>query len=156
MRITKRRLTGLREESDAIAIEFAFVLPVLIVLLLGIVQFGYAFWVQINMNNGAREAARELAVGTATVGTATVVGCAATSSGTAAEVACDSLLAVMGTYTLTACAPGTADTSLCPDATNDVAMRVTIQSSQIALGDIWGFFDSGTMVAEAVMRWGGS
>ena len=48
------------------AIEFAFIVPVLIILLAGIIQFGYALFIQNNMTNAAREGARSLAVGAVT------------------------------------------------------------------------------------------
>ncbi|NYF09241.1 Flp pilus assembly protein TadG [Leifsonia sp. AK011] len=52
----------LRETSElgAAAVEFALVLPVLLVLLLGIVEFGTAFNAQILLTNAAREAARSM------------------------------------------------------------------------------------------------
>jgi hypothetical protein len=91
-------------------------------------------------------------VGDATVGTATVVGCAAADTGSAAEVACGFLSGLAGsTFTLTACDGSTGTTAVCARSI-DVGMRMTIPRSQLALGDILGFFDAGTMVAEAVMR----
>ena len=46
-----------------VAVEFAFVLPVLLMIVAGIIQFGAIFFLQNNMSNAAREAARALAVG---------------------------------------------------------------------------------------------
>ncbi len=39
-------------------VEFAFVLPILLVIMLGIVQLGFVFSSQIGLTNGIREAAR--------------------------------------------------------------------------------------------------
>lgn len=48
----------LRSESGAAAVEFALILPVFLVLLLGIIEFGSAYNAQILLTNAAREAAR--------------------------------------------------------------------------------------------------
>lgn len=50
-----------------IAIEFALIMPILLLFLLGIVQFGSAFFMQNNMLNTARELARRLATEQMTV-----------------------------------------------------------------------------------------
>lgn len=49
-------------ERGAAAVEFALVLPVLILLLFGIIEFGAAYNAQILVTNAAREAARTMAV----------------------------------------------------------------------------------------------
>ena len=51
----------LRSERGAAAVEFALVLPVLIVLVLGIVEFGRAFQVQSTLAAAAREGVRIVA-----------------------------------------------------------------------------------------------
>lgn len=48
----------LRSENGAAAVEFALILPVFLVLLLGIIEFGSAYNAQILLTNAAREAAR--------------------------------------------------------------------------------------------------
>lgn len=50
-------------ERGAAAVEFALVLPVLIMLLLGIVEFGRIYNIQISVTNAAREGARVMAIG---------------------------------------------------------------------------------------------
>lgn len=55
-----RRLA--RAERGAAAVEFAVILPVLIAITFGIVQFGFAFSVYNTMLNASREAARAMAV----------------------------------------------------------------------------------------------
>lgn len=52
----------LREERGANLVEFAIVLPVLIALVFGIVEFGMAFNDYISIRQGARDGARQAAV----------------------------------------------------------------------------------------------
>ena len=50
-------------ERGAIAVEFALLAPVLIMLLLGIMEFGRAYNAQIMLSSAAREGVRVMAVG---------------------------------------------------------------------------------------------
>jgi Flp pilus assembly protein TadG len=52
----------LREERGASAVEFAFIVPVLVVLVLGIAEFGHAFQVQGTLSAAAREGVRAMAL----------------------------------------------------------------------------------------------
>ncbi|WP_107774621.1 TadE/TadG family type IV pilus assembly protein [Nocardioides sediminis] len=56
-----RRRAG-REERGAAAVELALVMPVLILILFGIINFGALFAQQISISNIAREAARNAVV----------------------------------------------------------------------------------------------
>ena len=49
-------------ERGAAAVEFAILLPVLLLILIGIMEFGRAFNVQITASNAAREGARYAAI----------------------------------------------------------------------------------------------
>ncbi len=49
-------------ENGAAAIEFALVLPLLLTVVFGIVEFGWAFGQQVSLGNAAREAARTMAI----------------------------------------------------------------------------------------------
>ncbi|MGO4383770.1 TadE/TadG family type IV pilus assembly protein [Specibacter sp. RAF43] len=49
-------------ERGAAAVEFALLLPILLLLVIGIMEFGRAFNVQISASNAAREGARYAAV----------------------------------------------------------------------------------------------
>jgi Flp pilus assembly protein TadG len=63
-------------ERGASLVEFALVLPVLVVLVFGIIDFGFAFNSYIEVRSGAREGARLAAVNN---------GCSATSGGCTAS-----------------------------------------------------------------------
>jgi Flp pilus assembly protein TadG len=52
----------MREERGAAAVEFAMVVPLLLVLVLGIAEFGHAFQVQGTLSAAAREGARVMAL----------------------------------------------------------------------------------------------
>ena len=51
-----------RDDRGAVMVEFAIILPVLLLILLGIVEFGRAYNVQVSIQAAAREGARELAL----------------------------------------------------------------------------------------------
>ncbi|MCX6497445.1 MAG: pilus assembly protein [Arthrobacter sp.] len=50
-------------QRGAVAVEFALLAPLLILLLLGIMEFGRAYNAQITLSNAAREGARVMAIG---------------------------------------------------------------------------------------------
>jgi Flp pilus assembly protein TadG len=52
----------MRSERGATAVEFAMVLPVLLILILGIVEFGRAFQLQASLAAAAREGVRIVAL----------------------------------------------------------------------------------------------
>lgn len=52
-----------RDDEGAVALEFAYLAPILILLLLGIVQFGLAMWRVSVIESAAREGARIAALG---------------------------------------------------------------------------------------------
>jgi Flp pilus assembly protein TadG len=52
----------LREQRGASAVEFAMIVPLLIVLVLGIAEFGRAFQVQGTLSAAAREGVRAMAL----------------------------------------------------------------------------------------------
>ena len=52
-----------KNESGVSLIEFALVLPILLLILLGIIQFGFIFNGQITLTSSAREGARLAVVG---------------------------------------------------------------------------------------------
>ena len=56
--MTKRK----RDDRGAAMVEFAIILPLLLMLLVGIIEFGRAYNIQISIQAAAREGARELAL----------------------------------------------------------------------------------------------
>lgn len=59
----RRKGRRLRERSRGVTlVEFAVVAPVLLLLLLGMVDFGFAFGDYISLRNGVREGARQAAI----------------------------------------------------------------------------------------------
>jgi Flp pilus assembly protein TadG len=62
MRGNLRGVGHAREEHGAAAVEFALVLPLLLVLLLGIIDFGLYFYNDLQLTHVARDAARYLSV----------------------------------------------------------------------------------------------
>ena len=62
--VTPERRTRLSNKSErgAVAVEFALLAPVLILILLGIMEFGRAYNVQATLSNAARESVRVMAI----------------------------------------------------------------------------------------------
>lgn len=60
--LLRRRSHTTKGQSGAVAVEFALVLPIFLVLVLGIFEFGRAFNIQISLSEAAREAARYAAI----------------------------------------------------------------------------------------------
>ena len=65
---------GLRRAGDdgVVAIEFALLLPVLLMLMFGVIQFGRAYNAKVELTAAVREGARALALGTGDPETTTV------------------------------------------------------------------------------------
>ena len=59
---TERQTRAGRNDQGASLVEFAFIAPLLIALLLGTIEFGWAFYQDLNTRHGAREGARLAAV----------------------------------------------------------------------------------------------
>lgn len=59
---TGSRHRGARRERGASAVEFAILLPVLLVLVFGIIDYGIFFFDSIGLKQGSREAARQAVV----------------------------------------------------------------------------------------------
>jgi len=56
-------MVGLRDETGAAIVEFAIILPILLLLVMGIIQFGFIFNGQITLTSISREAVRNAVVG---------------------------------------------------------------------------------------------
>jgi hypothetical protein len=67
---TRSRLAP-RNECGAVAVEFALVMPVLLLFVLGIIDFGRLWFTQVSLTQAAREGARLEALGSSSVYTGT-------------------------------------------------------------------------------------
>jgi Flp pilus assembly protein TadG len=95
-----------RGERGATAVEFAVILPILLVLVFGIIAFGFGFARWVALTNGAREGARYMAINSA--GDPGAEAQAITRAQQWANLPC----AGGGcTYSSTSCAPGVEDAS---------------------------------------------
>jgi Flp pilus assembly protein TadG len=95
-----------RGERGATAVEFAVILPILVVLVFGIIAFGFGFARWVALTNGAREGARYMAINSA--GDPGAEAQAITRAQQWANLPC----AGGGcTYSSTSCAPGVDDAS---------------------------------------------
>lgn len=56
------KLKHMKKENGQAMVEFALVLPLLLLLVGGIIDFGWIFYNQISANNASREAARYIAI----------------------------------------------------------------------------------------------
>jgi Flp pilus assembly protein TadG len=130
----------------AAAAEFALVFPVFMLCLFGITAFASTLFIENNMVNAARESVRQMAVLEAPF-TAGPVQCDSTEAqvvGTAEYVAC-AYLTFWGTdFTVNA-------STDCP-AEDKATVQITLDASQAALMDVFGFFNGKQLTAEVTMR----
>jgi len=131
---TSRRRGHQRDEAGVAALEFALVVPVLLMVVFGIVAFGVGYNYQLQVTQAAREGARTLAV-TGSTGSATA----------AAQAAAAGLDAGSMSIVLSGCpsTPGPTDT-----ASASISYPYTYNIP--GLGD-----KSVTLTADAVMHCGG-
>ena len=66
--MARRPVQGICRERGAAAVEFAIVLPVLLLCVLGLVEFGRAIWTQATLDYAVQAAARCAAVDPLTCG----------------------------------------------------------------------------------------
>lgn len=107
-------------ERGAVAVEFAILAPLLIMLLLGIMEFGRAYNVQVSLSNAAREGVRVMAI---------------SNDQTAAKTAAKNAAASLN--------PGLADTNFTfspASCTSGAQMSVTIKYTLSTLTGIAGPF----------------
>ena len=123
----------LLRKDGSVATEFAIIVPLLVIFLFGIIQFGFIFFLQNDMLNAAREAARQMSVQEATEAEA--------------ETTADNYLDSWPVnFTINA-----EDTT----TTGDDFVRVTITAPMdeaAMLGDIIGIFTGRTLNAQVEMR----
>jgi uncharacterized protein (UPF0333 family) len=56
------KLKHMKKENGQAMVEFALVLPILLLLVAGIIDFGWLFYNHLSANNASREAARYIAI----------------------------------------------------------------------------------------------
>ena len=130
----------LRNQRGQAVTEFAVILPVLLLVLLGIYQFGVVFNNYIQVTAAAREGARKAAVSRASGSCATVQGLAITAARSAAPGLTQSKMNVTVTATCTnnAYTPGT-----------DTTVNVTYPYAVSILGKVVA---SGNLSSSTTMR----
>ena len=117
-----------RSERGVAAVEFALVIPFVLLLLSGIIQFGFVLFLQSHVADVARETARRAAVGEL-------------EQAEAIQFAQDSLLNWGVTYDVVVTLNGT-----------DVDVQISLPMSQAALIDLFGLLQSGTLAATVTAR----
>ena len=135
--------TFLRDRDGSTAAEFALCVMVLVAFLFGTMTFGWMFYLENSMETAAREGARALAVQDASFEVATVT-CDNAQAGFAEGVTCAMLPAWGSVITVSA-------SDLCP-AERVVSVEVSADGQDVALADIFGFFNGTTVSATVDMR----
>ena len=129
-------LQKLRGERGASAVEFGLIIPILLILVLGIVEFGHAFQVQGTLSAAAREGVRVMALQNDPAAARTAVRNAAPSLNPAVTNA---------QITITPAS--------CPTGATSTTVRVTVT---YPMPFLTGFFGSGvTLSGTGVMRCNG-
>lgn len=121
-------------ERGVAAIEFALAIPLVLLVLAGIIQFGFVLFLQSHVADVARETARRVAVGEL-------------GQAEAEQFAQDRLLNWGVTYSVAVTLPDPND----PNDT-DVVLQISLPMSQAALIDFLGLFQSGTLAATVTAR----
>ena len=121
------------EEGSAL-VEFAMVIPIFVLFLTGIVQFGMVLFLQSHMSDVARDVSRRLAVGDL--------------SATEAVVAAESSLINWGIdYSVQVIEPDPSD----PDD-KDMTVSISAPMEQAAMFDLLGILEGSTLAASVTMR----
>lgn len=118
-----------KSERGAVAVEFALLAPILIMIMLGVMEFGRAYNAQVTLTNAARESARSMAINNSQ-----------TDARTAAKNAATQI------------SPALADSSIvfsAPSCTEGSQMTVTINyslSTMTGIAGPFGMTGTGTML----------
>ena len=122
-------------DSGAAGLEFALIVPVFVIIVTGLIQFGAIFFLQNNMTNAAREAARSLAVGQIT------------TDSEAENVANQTLINWGVDFNVETTNPNPGDPN-----DNVYTVLITAPMSEAAIIDYLGIFDGKTLSASASVR----
>jgi hypothetical protein len=141
----------LASRCGASAAEFALVFPVFMLCLFGITAFASTLFIENNMVNAARESVRQMAVHHDTpFNPSGVVQCDAAAppvddeKESAEYIAC-SYLTIWGT-------DFTVDASWDCPAEDKATVEITLDASQAAVMDVFGFFNGKELTAKVTMR----
>jgi Flp pilus assembly protein TadG len=119
-----------RDERGGALIEFTILAPVFFLIVFGIIEWGSIFYIQNNMVNSARQAARSVAVQNLSLATAN-------------QNACNQLIGYGLTYTITT-------SNLCP-ANQDIRVQVTVDAAAASMVNYMNMMN-GTLNASVTMR----
>ena len=126
--ITRILGSFISNQRGVAAVELAFVLPVLIILLTGIAQMGLIFFVQNNMVSVSQETARLVSLGELTAGEG--------------QTYADGHLINWGmTYNISVQQVG-----------DDIVVDIAVPLSDVALVDYLGLFKTGDLTTQSSMR----
>ncbi len=132
---TATRAKGLRtlwrNRDGAAAVEFAFILPILLLLFSGIVQFGSIMFLENHMTNVARETSRRVAVGEL-------------AQADAKSSAQQALVNWGVDYEVLVATSG--------GGNQDITVTISLPMREAALMDVLGVFQSGNLTAAVTMR----
>lgn len=132
------------EESGAAAVEFALVLPIFLLLVVGMIEFGLMFNTQLGLSAGAREGARVMAVHSSS----SIPAVKAAAMTTARNAVKNAAFPVPLTDANIVFVPST-----CAGVAVGATMTVTVQYSQSFMT---GFFGGGkSLQGKGVMQCGG-
>ena len=124
--------TFCNNSDGAALLEFAFLTPILMLLITGIIQFGSLFFLENNMATVARDTARRLAVGDLV------------TKAEAKTHVQDALVNWGATFTVNVTEP---------DATsNDYVVQISVPMADASIVDPFGLMDSGNLSAQSTMR----
>jgi Flp pilus assembly protein TadG len=122
-----------RDRDGAAAVEFAFILPILLLLFSGIVQFGSVMFLENHMTNVAPETSRRIAVGEL-------------AQADAASSAQQALVNWGVNYEVSVA------TSSAGGGNQDITVAISLPMREAALMDVLGVFQSGNLTAAVTMR----
>lgn len=142
-----------RKSDGSIAVEFALIAPLLLLLLVVVIDFGRYFYVQISLNSASHEAARVASVMEVSAAAMTTVARATAhgAAGLAQQGNTDSNLLIAACATTTVCTPTTLPTTkLCNVTVAADMVYVTVSTPFHWITPLFGGTDP-VLTAKAVM-----
>ena len=134
-----KRFKKINNQNGAAMVEFAIVLPLLLILICGVIEFGVMFYDKAVITNASREGARAGITGVANSDIEDIV-----------KDYCKFNLINLSNNDFDPAADPYDDISISIDGSNDLTVRLEY-SYDLLLGSFFGF-DNTTISAETVMR----